>query len=319
MNIRRFYNLWRVKNLSRRIIYKIKGYKRPKIDYLLRDNEVDSINSKISEKIKSGESFLVSRLGRVEMEIAFDSLLIQNNILSNFKEKTYHNGKVMAGVFPQNKFSFMNFSSTYLYSLSNVDIIATWLDEREKILIDLYCHTNVLTTDLNCIEPFFSLFPWISALRGKNVLIVHPFKNTIELQLKNNQKIISNNWFPPIANYIVYKPVVSNGEKYPLNHSTWDLALKQMIDEIKAIDFDVAVVAAGAYGLPLSSEIKSLGKVVIHLAGASQLLFKIIGGRWEQFPRYKNLMDDSWIRPLDSDIDNDIRVAFQKLEGPGYW
>jgi threonine dehydrogenase-like Zn-dependent dehydrogenase len=43
-----------------------------------------------------------------------------------------------------------------------------------------------------------------------------------------------------------------------------------MIDEIGKIDFDVAILGCGAYGLPLAAAIKGMGKQAIHLGRLSE-------------------------------------------------
>ena len=41
---------------------------------------------------------------------------------------------------------------------------------------------------------------------------------------------------------------------------SWFDALDKMYKDIRELDFDVAIVGCGAYGLPLAAKIKSLGK-----------------------------------------------------------
>ena len=48
-----------------------------------------------------------------------------------------------------------------------------------------------------------------------------------------------------------------------------------MYEECKQIDFDVAIIGCGDYGLPLAEKLKSHGKQVIHLGGATQLMFEM--------------------------------------------
>ena len=55
-----------------------------------------------------------------------------------------------------------------------------------------------------------------------------------------------------------------------------------MQKEIDKIDFDIAILGCGAYGYPLASYIKSIGKKAIHIGGATQLIFGIKGKRWEK-------------------------------------
>ena len=55
------------------------------------------------------------------------------------------------------------------------------------------------------------------------------------------------------------------------------VALNYMFDEAMKKNFDVAIIGCGAYGFPLAAKLKQAGKIVIHLGGATQLLFGIIG------------------------------------------
>ena len=64
--------------------------------------------------------------------------------------------------------------------------------------------------------------------------------------------------------------------------STWFETLEYMFEETMKIDFDIAIIGCGAYGMPLAAKLKKAGKQAIHLGGATQLLFGIKGKRWEE-------------------------------------
>ena len=59
--------------------------------------------------------------------------------------------------------------------------------------------------------------------------------------------------------------------------------------------FDVAILGCGAYGLPLAARIKRMGKQAIHLGGATQLMFGIRGGRWDNTPAIARFKNDAWV------------------------
>lgn len=82
-------------------------------------------------------------------------------------------------------------------------------------------------------------------------------------------------------------------------------------------DFDVAIIGCGAYGFLLAAEVKKMGKVAIHLGGATQLLFGIIGTRWErETPRfYRDVVNEYWVRPSAKER---IKEADQ-IEQGCYW
>ena len=106
----------------------------------------------------------------------------------------------------------------------------------------------------------------------------------------------------------------------------WFEALDYMKTEIDKIDYDICLIGAGAYGFPLAAHVKRRGKKALHLGGALQLLFGIIGSRWEDsnygvkkwgIPKgkYANLINEHWVRP---DEDEKPKNAMA-VEGECYW
>lgn len=67
---------------------------------------------------------------------------------------------------------------------------------------------------------------------------------------------------------------------------TWFEALNYMYTEAMKIDFDIAIIGCGAYGMPLASMLKEAGKKAIHMGGVTQILFGIKGKRWEEEPAF---------------------------------
>lgn len=66
-----------------------------------------------------------------------------------------------------------------------------------------------------------------------------------------------------------------------------------MKNKINNLQFDVALIGAGAYGLPLASFIKRMGKKAIHLGGVLQLFFGIQGKAWDSWKIYNKF----WTKP----------------------
>ncbi|MEI7736983.1 MAG: hypothetical protein WCI49_16050, partial [Ferruginibacter sp.] len=95
----------------------------------------------------------------------------------------------------------------------------------------------------------------------------------------------------------------------------WFEALNHMKNQIDATDFDVAIIGAGSYGLPLSAYVKDKGKISIHMGGATQILFGIKGKRWDDHPVISKLYNEYWVRPEVSEI---VPNA-EKVEGGCYW
>ena len=156
--------------------------------------------------------------------------------------------------------------------------------------------------------------PWTSALVGKKVLVVHPFAVTICSQYQGRERLFRDRSILPNFSIITLRPPQTIGHGTD-GFGSWIEALDHLICQVSKIEFDVALIGCGAYGLPLGAAIKAMGKPSIHLGGALQLLFGIRGRRWEAMPQYASLMNDSWVRPSQ----DEIPVGAKKVDGGCYW
>jgi len=91
-------------------------------------------------------------------------------------------------------------------------------------------------------------------------------------------------------------------------------------DMIDDVDFDVALVGAGAYAPVLASHIKQKNKSVITTCGATQLFFGVKGKRWSKNnAKHCEVFNESWIYPVDEDIPTNLKF-FEAFEGGNaYW
>ena len=121
--------------------------------------------------------------------------------------------------------------------------------------------------------------------REKKVLVIHPFEKSIQEQYKKRVMIFPNSQILPEFELKTLKAVQTLCGEQDERFETWFDALDYMYEQALNIDFDVAIIGCGAYGMPLASKLKNAGKQAIHLGGATQLLFGIKGYRWEeQYP-----------------------------------
>jgi hypothetical protein len=89
-----------------------------------------------------------------------------------------------------------------------------------------------------------------------------------------------------------------------------------MCNDISKIDFDVALLAAGGYGMPLCGFIKQqLNKGAIYVGGCLQLFFGIKGRRWDTNPEVTKYYNEFWVRASEEETP---RVSNQ-IEGGCYW
>lgn len=219
-----------------------------------------------------------------------------------------------AGFFPANKESVARFARTFLDDLRITDHLGVWgFVPGEQFLAGKYCPTAA-QFDPTGVEPYYFDNPWSVSLRGLSVLVVHPFADTISAQYRRRELLFPGTEVLPEFELQTLKAVQSllgNSRGY----SSWFDALQSMKDDIARRTFDVALIGAGAYGLPLSAHVKRLGKVAIHMGGALQIFFGIKGRRWESMPQISRFFNEAWVRPLASETPEQNA----KIEGGCYW
>lgn len=210
-----------------------------------------------------------------------------------------------SGFFPAEENLVKKFVETVLEDVAQIDILGSWLKMENYISNNLNHVQKIFLKDL---EPFWVSNPWSRALEGKKVLVVHPFAQQIQEQYKKNrEKLFANKDVLPVFELNVIPAVQSLGGETN-GFKTWFDALYWMESEIDKRDYDICLIGCGAYGMCLAAHVKRQGKKAIHLAGALQLLFGIIGNRWENpnygvkewgipIGLYSNLSNEYWIRP----------------------
>ena len=229
-----------------------------------------------------------------------------------------------SGIFPPCQNTAEKFSERYLQDIPEIDILACH-QYYEKFMP---LRPDVIRIQLEMLYPFFVDCPWTRYLKGKKVLVVHPFEKTIQQQYKKRKLLFKDENILPDFELITFKAVQTiAGCKSKFKN--WFEALEYMENEIAKIDFDVCIIGCGAYGLPLAAFVKRMGKQAIHLAGGTQLLFGILGNRWvKQYGdvlhyrpgidiniNYRPLFNENWIYPLREDTPDNANI----VEGACYW
>ncbi len=220
-----------------------------------------------------------------------------------------------AGYFPDDIPALERFGRRVLEDCRQIDLLGSWLC-GERILKKNY-FPNGKIVSLADLSPFLTEKPWTLALQGRKILIIHPFEETIKNQyLKSQIKSIHRDArILPSFKLLTYKPVQSSAGNWPKEFPTWFDALEKMCEDISKIDFDIAIIGAGAYGMSLAAFIKNqLHRKAFHLGGATQLLFGINGRRWENKEKFKkDIITEDWVYSTERP------PRFESLEKGCYW
>jgi len=265
-------------------------------------------NRFISEKINKDRPFMISRIG-LGGESAVSALTLSNmNIPPHILGWFYTN----AGFYGTNYFD--RYSNIYSNACKTSDVHAYWHFDGFVEIENFLVSDNKTFIDPSSLESFRFECPWTKQLENRKILVISPFKKTIDSQILIKDKIWQNKDVLPDAEWITYKSVQSIGGKGP--HKDWYESYDIMCEDISKIDFDIALLGCGSYGLPLCDFIRNiLGRSAIYVGGGLQLYFGIKGKRWDSDIQITKSYNEYWVRPMEEEKPELANF----VEGGCYW
>lgn len=221
-----------------------------------------------------------------------------------------------AGFFPYDLDLGLRWYHLMMQDIKEVDVLGSYIYEEKYVAQSMNCLKRVN------IDGYFSPFrwnnPWSKVLKGKKVLVVHPFVESIKYQYENNREYLFENpdVLPEFKELILVKAVQTQADAKDSRFKDWFEALQYMKDEIDKCDYDIALIGCGAYGMCLAAHVKRQGKQAVHLASMTQMLFGVYGKRWlDSEPEYRKYINEYWIRPDK----NEKPQGADRVEGGCYW
>ena len=269
----------------------------------------------IRDRIERGIPTMVARYGGNESHVTGEAIGMELGIKKGIRKKILLQINRDAGLFPYGNETAYRFGMLMKESSTQLDLLAVWHTVMQDYLVNCVCPSDMLTTALADIEPYYCSHPWTSALAGKKVVVVHPFQKTIEEQYGKREKLFDDPEVLPEFELRTVKAVQTIAYSEDDRFWNWFDALDYMFSEVMKEDFDVAIIGCGAYGFPLAAKIRAAGKTAIHLGGATQLLFGIKGKRWDASRTVSALYNDYWVRPSVEDRPKQA----QAVEDGCYW
>lgn len=263
----------------------------------------------LTDDVIEGRPLMVARFGAVEIKAVLYKLFPLLSPL--LKAYTYRHIGNNAGFFPVEENLLKRYAVLMKEDMKQLDVLASWRIEE-------FLFRNILRgckkIRLGELGPNFTKFSWSQSLKGKKVLVIHPFAKTIKSQYEKNRSKLFGEYsdyiLPEFASLQVI-PAVQTIAGNRAGFETWFEALEYMEREIDECDFDVALIGCGAYGFPLAAYCKKIGKQGIHIGGPLQLYFGIKGKRWDNYGFY----NEYWVNPDESEKPKNL----EKVEGGCYW
>ncbi len=272
-------------------------------------DNLEATNLYIKKFIES-KPFFIGRIAGCELNVFLPHLLDLMELENN------------AGIHIKSEESLNTYKKYLLGAYDHCTVIAEW-DNKGKV----FAHTgagqqfianrtqHIPKINALELEPYYFKNSWMPDIKGKRILIIHPFVKTIKKQIPNLKSIFPDRvWFEDCTFQVIRPPLTLAGNHQNID---WQEHYKSFIETLKDIDdFDLALVAAGGYGMLISDYIfTEMKKSVMYIGGALQVFFGIIGKRWFDNKVILKLVNDEWIRPLKEDKPPN----FTNVEKGCYW
>lgn len=285
-------------------------------------SELEKDSLYIKSIIESNSTFFIGRIAGVELKVAYKFLnSLRLNPADELAELENN-----AGIRTDDTESLNNYVSELVASYKACTTIAEWPQTGKVFALTgtgqtLISELTPATPKISALalEPYYfsEATSWMPALTGRRILIIHPFAKTLESQVPHFSKLFPDRtWFKDCEFQFIQPPLTLAGNHANLN---WESHYDRFIYGSafsELTEFDVALVAAGGYGMLIANHIyTNLKKSVMYIGGALQIFFGVIGKRWFNNREILNLTNDDWIRP----IKDDKPPNFAKVERGCYW
>lgn len=295
-------------NLYNKTINKNKLYNRKKISNK-RANKI------LTKNIKSGKPFMAARLGNTEA-------MITSQYFTYYTETWLKYLYTTSGFYSQKEYSenvkdiFIKddvdlYAIRTIESIKNCDINMCCF-ANETPLINKFSHKKSINTDWYAFYTNPNDDFWLNSLASKKVLIISSFNNTIKSQLFKKNIIYPKFKYPNLNLKYYNFPITCVG-KYNSQTNFFE-NYNNLLEKIKKIDFDIALIAAGAYGYLLASDIKKMGKQSVELCSGLYPLFGIKTKTQLIIRKISSMYNKNWVFPNDNKPKD-----YMKIEKGAYW
>ena len=308
-------------------------------DVQFGDNKV--LFEYISQKIAKNKHFVIPRISGIENNFAVFAHIIQTKgpahtgQLLEYIKQWVPTMKSNAGIILPSMQSVIQFSEHYLKAFEYCEVMAGWeiygeyikhisqshayikqkyMTDANNMIQKKLDHKMIWTMALD-IYHYIHSTPWTLALRGKRILLISPFEDTLREKIPVRSKIYGIDLFPDCEITTIRPPqtqAAEIGDEFIVEFERF----KVRLDAIKDT-YDVALVSCGGYANPVCAYLFECGKSAIYVGGVLQMYFGILGQRWltDRPDVVRLYLNEHWSSPKNSEKP----AGFNKVEGGCYW
>jgi hypothetical protein len=287
-----------------------------KVD-MWKDNTV--LYNYIVKKFAENANFVIPRIAGYENTFAMMGEMCMMNggnysskEMKEFIESKVHILKNNAGLLFRNLNDVCEYGHLYMESFDNCELFAGWekhgnvyphIQESHDYIMKKYVSKHMFWANALDIFHYIRSCPWTTALRGKKVLIISSFAESINEKLAIREHLYDGVDLFPDCEIITLRPPQTQGTEPSSQYFGTDL--RTFLEKIDELDgkYDIALVSCGGYGNLVCSHIFKRGKSAIYVGGVLQMYFGILGTRWllERGDAVRLYLNEYWSRPKDSE------------------
>ena len=297
---------------------------------MFEDNII--LHDYIVKKCANNEPFIVPRISGIENNVAVYTRIIKEHgtnappQLQDYIRKILPAMKNNAGIQLSSMNTLYQYSDEYLRAFQHCELFAGW-DIQGNYIAHIYHSHNYMQKMYGTSRTIFwalalDIFhyiynqPWTHALKGKRLLIISPFEETLREKIPIRAKLYDDVDLFPDCEITVLKPPQTQAGETSREFNVELAAFKTRVDAVLDT-FDVALISCGGYANPICAHIFDKGKSAIYVGGVLQMYFGILGERWvKERPDIVRLFtNEHWSRPKPSERPKNSK----NVEGGCYW
>lgn len=284
----------------------------------------------LNEAIVERRGFAAGKMGYSEQAILRYPLIQAN--FSKKQTSAYeiflrHHCEYQTGVYPTTPSFLEQFSRFYVQSYNQLDALGLFGNSQEQEILKAY-QWSCKQVNYLAMEPIRQLDAkqrkcYLNLFQDKKILILSPFAKFLQFRATKGiyeqaWNKIEKKWFYPKSIQSIEFPYSYKAAKPEQSAFKNSFELFDYIcQEINKIDFDVALIGAGALGIPLATHIKSLDKIGLSLGGHLQVIFGVSGARWRNDPEWVNdYLSEYWV---DVPLNYHPPLKKRLTDGGAYW